>query len=324
MTPYRAIDLFAGIGGIRKGFEQTGKFKTVFANDFDPYCKMTYDQNFETTKLTLKDVRDLSVVGDEIPEFNVLLAGFPCQPFSVGGFRQGLADEKGRGKMFFEIVRLIKEAREAYGQMPQCLLLENVKALQTHDHGRTYQAMLKTLMELGYIVEARVYNSLDFGVAQHRERLYFVGFRELDDYLRFRWPEPTKPMRAPQVAEILEKEVDEKYYYRNRPIYNKIRAELTDPGLIYSYRRNYLRSTPGGWAPTLVASMGTGGYNVPLIHDQNDIRQLTPLECARLQGYDDLKFPNALIDGHRYKQIGNSVTVPVIRVLAQAIAEALR
>lgn len=323
MTTYRAIDLFAGIGGIRKGFEQTGKFKTVFANDFDPYCKMTYDQNFETTKLTLKDVRDLSVAKDEVPEFDVLLAGFPCQPFSVGGFRQGLADEKGRGKMFFEIVRLMQEAREVYGRAPRSFLLENVKALQTHDGGQTYQAMLKTLMELGYIVEARVYNSLDFGVAQHRERLYFVGFRELEDYLRFRWPEPKQSIQTPRVAEILEEEVDEKYYYRGRPIYEKIRAELTDPGLVYSYRRNYLRPTPGGWAPTLVASMGTGGYNVPLIRDQHDIRQLTPRECARLQGYDDLKFPTALIDGHRYKQIGNSVTVPVTRALAQAMTEAL-
>lgn len=324
MTRHRTIDLFAGIGGIRKGFEQNGKFETVFANDFDPYCKMTYDHNFPTTKLTLKDIRDLHIDEDGIPEFEVLLAGFPCQPFSVGGFRQGLEDEKGRGKMFFEIVRLMEEARDIYGKIPRSFLLENVKALQTHDNGETYQAMADTLMDLGYIVEAHVYNSLDFGVAQHRERLYIVGFRELDDYLQFRWPAPAaSDDRKPTVQEILEAEVAEKYYYHDRPIYDKICAELTDPRLVYTYRRNYLRATPGGWAPTLVASMGTGGYNVPLVRDVHGIRQLTPYECARLQGYDDLKFPAALIDGHRYKQIGNSVTVPVIRELAKALAEAL-
>lgn len=323
MARHRTIDLFAGIGGIRKGFEQTGKFETVFANDFDPYCKMTYDHNFSDTKLTLKDIRDLHVAENEVPEFEVLLAGFPCQPFSVGGFRQGLEDEKGRGKMFFEIVRLMEEARNIYGKIPRSFLLENVKALRTHNDGETYQAMSSTLMELGYIVEARVYNSLDFGVAQHRERLYIVGFRELDDYLKFRWPEPNVSSQKATVQTILEPEVAEKYYYHNRPIYEKIRAELTDQRLVYTYRRNYLRATPGGWAPTLVASMGTGGYNVPLVRDNCGIRQLTPRECARLQGYDDLKFPAALIDGHRYKQIGNSVAVPVIRELAEALAKAL-
>lgn len=323
MARHRTIDLFAGIGGIRKGFEQTGKFETVFANDFDPYCKMTYDHNFSFTKLTLKDIRDLHVAEDEVPEFEVLLAGFPCQPFSVGGFRQGLEDEKGRGKMFFEIVRLMEEARNIYGKIPRSFLLENVKALQTHNNGETYQEIARTLMGLGYIVEARVYNSLDFGVAQHRERLYIIGFRELDDYLKFRWPEPKASSQRITVQAILEAEVAEKYYYHDRPIYEKIRTELTNQQLVYTYRRNYLRATPGGWAPTLVASMGTGGYNVPLIRDSYGIRQLTPCECARLQGYDDLKFPAALIDGHRYKQIGNSVTIPVIRELAEALAKAL-
>lgn len=319
--PLKTIDLFAGIGGIRKGFEMTGKFQTVFANDFDKNCKLTYDRNFGTTKLTVADVKDISMKKGHIPEFNFLVGGFPCQAFSVAIHGKGFHDEKGRGVLFNEIYRLLCEAVKLQKEPPVGFFLENVRNLKSHDGGKTFKTIMAKLAKAGYHTDYRVYNSLDFGVPQNRERIYIVGFRDEKVLQRFKWPEPNHSRS--KVRDFLERDVDPVYYYNGTPLFEKIKNHVTNPDYVYLYRRNHVRTHRDGHSPTLVASMGLGGHNVPIIRDSKGIRRLTPTECARLQGYDDLQLPPGMSDVHAYKQIGNSVTVPVIHKIADAIVDAL-
>ncbi len=324
MSKLRTIDLFAGIGGIRKGFESTGQFKTVYANDFDKWCKLTYDKNFDDAKMSLKDIRKVSVLNGDVPEFDFILSGFPCQPFSIGAHGKGFDDHKGRGTLFEEIIRLITESEEKFGQIPAGFMLENVKNLKSHDGGRTYQIIFDKLSALGYHIDSRVYNSLNFGVAQSRERIYIVGFRDKEVLDNFNWPEPQfDSSNYVKVKDVLDDKVDSRFYYNGKPLYEKIGNEVVNPDSVYTYRRNYVREQKQGYAPTLVASMGLGGHNVPLIRDSNGMRKLTPSECARLQGYYDLHIPLGVVDSQIYKQVGNSVSVPVIKAIANEVAAAL-
>ncbi len=324
-TTIATIDLFAGIGGIRKGFEETGRFETVYANDFDKHAKTTYDKNFSTSKIDLKDIREVTLKNGSIPKFDFVLSGFPCQPFSIGGMRQGLDDAKGRGTLFEEIIRLLEESKEVYGQLPRGFLLENVKNLKDHDGGRTYKIIVDRLEGLGYHIKSEVLNSLDFGVAQSRQRIYIVGFLNKEDYDAFTWPQPVvTPENYVKVKDILDDYVEPRFYYNGKPLYDKIGEQVTNPDSVYTYRRTYVREQKQGYSPTLVASMGMGGHNVPIIRDSKGMRKLTPMECARLQGYHDLHIPVGMSDQQIYKQIGNSVTVPVLRAIADKVAEALQ
>lgn len=324
MQKIRTIDLFAGIGAIRKGFEQTGKFTTVYANDNDKHCKLTYDKNFHETKLTLKDIRKVSVLNGDVPEFDFVLSGFPCQPFSIGAHGKGFDDHKGRGTLFEEIERLLVESKQLTGELPTGFLLENVKNLKTHDKGRTYSIIHDRLEALGYHIDAKVYNSLQFGVAQSRERIYIVGFKSKELLDAFEWPEPThSPSQYVKVKDILDKHVESRFYYNDKPLYDKIGDLVTNPDYVYTYRRNYVRPQKQGFAPTLVASMGLGGHNVPIVRDSIGMRKLTPNECARLQGYNDLRIPLGVSEQHIYKQIGNSVSVPVLKAIANKVGEAV-
>jgi DNA (cytosine-5)-methyltransferase 1 len=324
MNKIRTIDLFAGIGGIRKGFESTGLFETVYANDFDKWCKLTYDKNFDDAKLSLKDIRKVGVLNGDVPQFDFILSGFPCQPFSIGAHGKGFDDHKGRGTLFEEIIRLITESEQKFGQLPMGFMLENVKNLKSHDGGRTYQIIHDKLSALGYHIDSKVYNSLNFGVAQSRERIYIVGFRDKELLDNFKWPEPqVSPTDFVRVKDILEDHVDSRFYYNGKPLYDKIGHEVVNPDSVYTYRRNYVREQKQGYAPTLVASMGLGGHNVPIIRDTKGMRKLTPLECARVQGYYDLHIPLGVVDSQIYKQIGNSVSVPVIKAIAKEVAAAI-
>jgi DNA (cytosine-5)-methyltransferase 1 len=323
MKTIKTIDLFAGIGGMRKGFESTGRFETVYVNDIDQHCKVTYDKNSEDVKLTVKDICKVSGYKD-IPEFDFVLAGFPCQPFSQAGLKQGLTDHKGRGVLFREIIRLLKESKEKYGHLPLGFLLENVSNLKTHDDRNTYKVIYRELTALGYYIRDSVLNSLDYGVAQNRERIYIAGFRSRKDSEAFVWPHPTvKDGNYAQVKDILEPTVEAKYYYNGKPLYEKIYQYVTDRSLVYNYRRSYVRAIKGGYSPTLVASMGMGGHNVPIVRDSKGIRRLTPKECAKLQVFRNFYIPPDLADAHIYKQIGNSVTVPVIQAIAEQIVKAI-
>lgn len=310
---FRTIDLFAGIGGIRLGFEKAG-FKTVFANDFEPKCKETYDLNFKDSKLIVEDIRKIGI--DDLPEFDFLLGGFPCQAFSIAGYRQGFYDKKGRGNLFFDIARIIDTRK------PEGFLLENVKNLKGHDGGKTFRIIEETLKNLGYHTKPRVLNSMEYGnIPQNRERIYIVGFKNKGYADKFSFPDPVGLTK--KVSDLLEKNVPEKYYYNGKPLYEKLKNFVKEEGKVYQWRRQYVRENKSGVCPTLTANMGTGGHNVPIIKDGKGIRKLTPLECARIQGFpSDYKIPK-LADSALYKQFGNSVSVPVIEAIGKQMMRAM-
>ena len=296
------------------GFERAG-FETVFSNDFDPYCKPTYDLNYKTAQLTMGDIQKIK--SSSLPDFDVLLGGFPCQPFSVAGYRRGFLDT-GRGNLFFEIVRILRDKK------PMALLLENVKNLKSHDNGKTFKIISDALADLGYHVKVKILNSVEYGnVPQNRERVYIVGFKSKKAHDSFDFSEEISLSKT--VADILEDSVEDKYYYTDSPLYKQLKEVIKSPNTVYQWRRAYVRENKSGVCPTLTANMGMGGHNVPLVKDKKGIRKLTPRECARLQGFpESYKLPKDLPDTKLYKQFGNSVTVSVIEVVARQIMKALQ
>ncbi|MBU1085834.1 MAG: DNA cytosine methyltransferase [Candidatus Beckwithbacteria bacterium] len=315
----KTVDLFAGIGGIRLGFEEAG-FEVVYANDFDKYCKKTYDANSGSVKLTVKDISkklpmfESSVLSDiKELEYDFLLGGFPCQAFSIAGYREGFNDKKDRGGLFFEIAKIIKETK------PKGFLLENVKNLKGHDNGKTFEIIIDTLKHLGYFVKTKVLNSKEYGnVPQNRERIFIVGFKSKKHLDKFKFPE--KISLNKKIVDLLDQNVEDKYYYNDKPLYEKLKDYVKKENKVYQWRRKYVRENKNGVCPTLTANMGMGGHNVPIIKDKKGIRKLTPRECARFQGFpDSFVLPSALADSRLYKQIGNSVTVPVVRRVAEEI-----
>ena len=313
MKKQRTIDLFAGIGGIRIGFERAG-FHTVFANDFEKACKITYDLNFKDAFLDTRDIG--SIKPSSLPGFDFLLAGFPCQPFSIAGYRKGFEDSK-RGNQFFNIVKILKHKK------PTGFLLENVKNLKGHDKGKTFLIIEEALRSLGYHVKSKVLSTAEYGnLPQSRERIYIVGFKNKKFIDNFKFPEPAK--RTKNIADILEKsKVDSKYYYNDKPLFKRMGDYPFKKGVCYQWRRQYIRENKSGVCPTLTANMGTGGHNVPIIKDSWGIRKLTPRECARLQGFPDLyKLPD-INDSKLYKQFGNSVSIPVVEAVAKQMNKAM-
>ncbi len=309
----RCVDLFAGVGGIRLGFENAG-FNTVFSNDFEPACKETFDLNFDNSKLIIKDINKVEI--NKIPNFDILLAGFPCQPFSIAGHRKGFKDSKGRGNLFFRIAEIIENKK------PKVVFLENVKNLKTHDKGNTFKVIKKTLELLGYYIKSKIVNSMTHGnLPQNRERILIVGFLDKDVSERFSFPKEVKLTK--KIKDLLENNVDEKYYYYGKPLYDKIKKDINKKNTAYQWRRRYVRENKSGVVPTLTANMGTGGHNVPIILDDKGIRKLTPKECFIFQGFPkSYKLPK-IADSKLYKQAGNSVSVTVIERVAKNIKKAL-
>ncbi|MCR1955233.1 DNA cytosine methyltransferase [Clostridioides mangenotii] len=321
MKTYKLGSLFAGVGGIDLGFKQAG-FKPVWANEIDEYCEKTFTPNHEDVELLVEDIKNIK--GSDIPNIDILAGGFPCQPFSIAGYRQGLKDN--RGDLFFHILRLIEELIEE-GRPPKVIFLENVKNLFTHDDKRTYSFMKEELTKLGYHVTEDVLNTSTYGnIPQNRERLYIIAFRELNSFKNFKWPKPIDLDKTIEKVIDWNQSVDSKYYYtENLKCYPLLKSEVTNQHSIYQYRRVYVRENKAGLSPTLTANMGMGGHNVPIILDsKNRIRKLTPRECFLLQGFPkDFILPRNISDSRLYKQAGNSVSVPVIERLANQIKEAL-
>jgi DNA (cytosine-5)-methyltransferase 1 len=304
----RFIDLFAGIGGIRLGFKRAFEDLTcVFASEWDKHAKITYQANFEH-----EPAGDITLIkAEEIPPFDILLAGFPCQAFSIAGLRKGFEDT--RGTLFFDVVRI------ASFHKPQVIFLENVKGLKNHDKGRTFQIIQKTLQNMGYFVYHKVLNARDFGVPQNRERIYIVAFRENVD---FEFPKGFELNK--QIQDCFVPEVEHKYYYNNKPLFNRVSKDITKQNTLYQWRRQYVRENKTNVCPTLTANMGMGGHNVPILLDSKGIRKLTPRECANFQGFPiNFKLPSSLTDSALYKQIGNSVSVPVVSSIATSIKNTL-
>lgn len=306
----RVVSLFSGVGGIDLAFEQAG-FKTIFANDIDePACK-TFSKNFNTP-IICDDIKNIKE--DDIPDCDCLVAGFPCQAFSIAGYRKGFEDT--RGTLFFEIARIIRKKK------PQVVFLENVKNLVAHDNGKTFDVILSTLHDIGYHVRYMVLNACEYGnIPQNRERIYIVGFLNKDYANKFYFPQPIRLTNKLKDEIDFENKVDDKYYY-TREKYPRIVEEMNkfnNQDTLYQWRRQYVRQNKSNMSPTLTANMGTGGHNVPLVITQYGIRKLTPKECFNLQGFpSNYELPN-ISTAQLYKQAGNSVCVTVIERIAENI-----
>ncbi len=311
---FKTIDLFAGIGGIRLGFEKAG-FETVFANDFDKTCKATYDLNFKTPKLLIEDIWKIEI--KTIPRFDILVGGFPCQAFSIAGYRKGFKDDKGRGNLFFRIAEILEERK------PQAFLLENVKNLKSHNKGNTFRIIKETLEKLGYHIKYEILNSMIHGnTPQNRERIFIVGFLDKNKAEAFNFPKAI-PLKK-HFRQFVAKKANNKYYYNDKPLFERIKNDVNSEDTVYQWRRKYVRANKKGVCPTLTANMGTGGHNVPIIKNTIGIRKLTPKECFLLQGFPkSFKLPEEISDGHLYQQAGNSVTVPVVQRIAKNMKFAL-
>jgi DNA (cytosine-5)-methyltransferase 1 len=321
------IDLFAGIGGIRYGFEQQGG-ECVFTSEWNNYAVKTYVENFPTSHLIAGDITQIPE--SDIPDHDLLLAGFPCQPFSIAGVskknalgrKHGFLDET-QGTLFFDVARIIE------CKQPKAFLLENVKNLRSHDKGNTFKVICKTLEdELGYIIFPRVIDGKGF-VPQHRERIYIVGFREDTD---FSWEAFNgKNPAAKSMGDILhpqdgsekpEKDytvglkamVNDKYI-----LSNKLWKYLFDYAAKHKEKGNgfgYGMVKKNDIARTLSARYYKDGSEILVSRGRGNPRRLTPRECARLMGYPD-KFKIPVSDTQAYKQFGNSVVVPVIEEIAR-------
>ena len=312
MNKIKIADFFCGVGGIGMGFLQANSnYSIVFACDIDKYCKKTYDYNHTNgVQLTLEDIHTLTKNMDAIPDFDIFCGGFPCQSFSIAGKRKGFDDK--RGQVFFDILKILEYKK------PSCIFLENVKNLITHDKGLTFQTIKNKLEDLGYVLFYKVLNTSKYGnVPQNRERIYIIGFFEYEP--DFKFPEPIPLTKT--ISECLETNVDSNLYYNSsHTIYDRIVNDITKHNIIYQFRRQYVRENKSGVCPTLTANMGTGGNNIPIILDNNGIRKLSPRECFNFQGYpESFMLPPDVSNSQLYKQAGNSVSVPVIQLLATEI-----
>ncbi|MCA9761186.1 MAG: DNA cytosine methyltransferase [Streptococcus sp.] len=312
---------FSGVGGIELGFEQTNEFRVVYANEFDKYARQTYQLNYPDTYLDGRDIH--AVLPEEIPSetVDVIVGGFPCQAFSIAGYRKGFEDD--RGDLFFELLRMI-EAKK-----PKVIFVENVKNMVSHDHGNTFKVIREALTENNYFIKWKVLNSKDYGnIPQNRERIYIVGFDNKEAYDKFEFPEEIKLTTGLQDVIDFGAKPEENFYYRQgkQPFFEELKHAVTSQDTVYQWRRQYVRENKNGVVPTLTANMGTGGHNVPLIlTDTGEIRKLTPKETFNVQGYPKtFKIPDGVSNGQLYKQAGNSVVVPVIKRIADKIAEAMK
>lgn len=308
----KLVDLFAGTGAFSLAFEETGKVQTVFSNDMVDPSKRLYDANFDH-KLTLKNLNDIKV--EDIPPHDILTGGFPCQPFSIAGYQEGFNDE--RSNVFWKILAIIDHHK------PQCVILENVKNLVSHDEKKTFQTIKANLEGRGYHVRFKVLNTAEItGIPQHRERIYIVCFKSKDIFDKFTLDFP-KIQKRP-IADMLEQDVPQKYYYTEASsTWNLVKASVTKKDTIYQYRRVYVRENKSNECPTLTANMGGGGHNVPLILDAKGIRKLTPRECFNFQGFPSTYVLPAMSDTNLYKLAGNAVSVPVVQLIANRIVPLL-
>ena len=311
-TKFTFIDLFAGIGGMRLGFEAAGG-KCVYSNEWNDACKRTYEVNFGV----IPDDDITKVNEKKIPKHDILVGGFPCQPFSIAGIskknslgrKTGFEDET-QGTLFFDVCRILKEKKSPV------FVLENVKNLKSHDKGNTWQIIEKNLDDLGYDIFPQIIDGQNY-VPQHRERIFIVGFDKdlkIKDFKVEIHPVEPKPI----LKDILEDHVPEKYtitqhlwnYLQDR----KEKQRQKGNGFGYSL------ATPEGISHTLSARYHKDGADILIPQEGKCPRRLTPRECARLQGFPD-SFVIPVSDANAYKQFGNSVVVPLIEDIAKQVSQ---
>lgn len=324
-TPdFTFIDLFAGIGGMRLALQKLNG-KCVFSSEWDLQAQVTYSTNFG--EVPFGDITKINA--EDVPKHNILVAGFPCQAFSIAGFKGGFDDT--RGTLFFDVARIIK------AQRPDAFLLENVKGLVGHDKGKTLSVILRTLREdLGYYVpDPRVINARDFGVPQNRERIFIVGFKNKAAANRFAYPEALRTKKV--IADIKEKDVVPVKYYLSKQYLSTLKAHRqrhSDKGNGFGYE---VISDDAIANAIIVGGMGrernllidnrltdfTPTTNIKGPVNREGIRKMTPREWARLQGFPD-KYQIPVSDAQAYKQFGNSVAVPAVHATAKSLLKALR
>lgn len=318
------IDLFAGIGGFRLAM-QSCSGECVFSSEWDDAAKQTYFENYGEVPfgdITKEETKDL------IPEnFDVLCAGFPCQPFSIAGYQKGFDDV--RGTLFFDIADILEKRR------PKAFFLENVKNLRTHDNGRTFAKIMDVLKNrLGYKVDSKVMNPCEYAnVPQNRERIFIVGFDPNQIAIpesnfaggEFHFSFPQKIRLTKNIHSVIDDSFEDdngqNLFYREGHIYyDRMKDVIVNPDTVYQWRRVYIRENKSGVCPTLTANMGEGGHNVPIVRTSKGIRKLTTEECLGFQGFPKkFRFPVTIAQSKKYKQAGNSVTEPLIEKVANEI-----
>lgn len=310
----RVCSLFSGIGGIDLGFQQAG-FDIVCANEYDIDAIKTYCNNFPECNLIEGDIRNVEI--DDIPMFDVLATGFPCQPFSIGGKQKGFKDA--RGNLFFEIARILDKRR------PPIVFLENVANLLDHDKGKTFLVIYNVLAQFGYCVKYKIMDSYEFGdVPQKRKRIFIVAFLDYKVCDSFVFPEEIPCSKT--INDVIDRSIkhDDIYYYSNNSFYfEELQRIVTDKKALYKIRDNGVSNHKYYICPTLTANMGTFPDRVPVILDNYGIRKITPLECLAFMGFpQEFNFKGISLNS-AYKQCGNSVVVPVIKRIAEKIREAM-
>jgi len=302
------IDLFSGIGGTRIAFESVGG-KCVFSSEWDKYSKETYNANFK--EYPSGDITKIK--SNEIPYHDILVAGFPCQPFSSAGVRLGFDDI--RGTLFFDICRIIKYHK------PPLVLLENVKGLLSHDKNNTFKVILSSLHKLGYDVHYTLLNARNFGLPQNRERIYLVCInRKKIGLNKFTFPKPS--YRDTKVGDILEINVDQKYTISNKLWrgHKRRKKENSKNGKGYGFR---IFDESSNYTSTLSARYYKDGSEILIKQNGLNPRKITPREAARLQGFPE-KFKIVVSDIQAYKQFGNSVAIPVVKSIAKEMVKLLK
>ncbi len=307
--------LFAGIGGIDLAFQQAG-CNIVWAIEKDSACCKTYRYNFPETKLYEEDIQ--SVEPKFLSEIDILVAGFPCQPFSVAGKQLGFADI--RGTLFYEIARFAKELQ------PQCLFLENVPNLMEHDNGRTFLVIHNVLSELGYFFRYQVIRASEYGgVPQIRDRIYIVAFKDIKLCDHFTYPEKIELSLSIEAILKRSQKQNDIYYYLEMDAFGKYAAKIvTRKDCIYRVYHESIKPTSNQMCPTLTASMGTRANQVHLVRDDFGVRKLTIRECLEFQGFPKtFCFPSSITIADAYKQCGNTVVVPVVKRIAKKLRDVL-
>lgn len=308
------VSLFSGIGGIDLGFIQAG-FEVIWANELDKYACITYRHNFGSNALVEGDIR--SVNATVIPKADILTAGFPCQSFSIMGYRRGFNDP--RGNLFFEIARIADTMK------PKIILLENVRNLIYHDNGKTFITIHNTLAEMGYGIKYAVLNASTHGnIPQDRKRTFVAAFKDYDIMNAFSFPDEIElSCGIDDIIDRSERHSDIYYYGNDNKYYDTLNRKIPDKTGIYRIDDSGVANRKYIISPTLKANMGTYPDRVPIIRDDFGIRKLTPYECLALQGFPkEFVFKGIPIEA-AYKQSGNTVCVPVVKRIAERLYKVL-
>lgn len=313
MSQYSVGSMFAGIGGICLAFKQND-CKLIWANEIDKYACKTYRLNFGDDYLVEGDIQEIDL--DSIPKMDILTAGFPCQAFSSVGLKKGFEDP--RGNLFFETARVINHIK------PRVAFFENVANLLKHDEGKTIEVIKNTLKEFGYHGTYKVMNAKLYGdIPQQRNRIYILAFKNEEDLNHFHFPEEIPLTRT--AFDLFDKDKkDDKYYMDGHRMWNRMMEYMTDRKRVYRFTDWGLSRGMEGICPTLLAAMGSRFERIPFFYDDYSVRLMTPRECARLQGIpEDFKFTDKY-EKQIYKQIGNSVCVPVVYRIVKELLKALK